>query len=146
MNCTVNMFINSSPPSAAYYASVKKASIGSDDGLSPIQRQAIIQTNAVIVNWNFKTSFSKNLSKIQQFSFTKMHEKAPIKFTHNLFPAILLHQKNISTHRLCYFWGHWSFGLLFRCTFYSILYGSHLFLSLRNNCYVESYLCIYFQT
>ena len=33
---------NSSPPSATYYASVNQVSIGSDNGLSPIRRQAII--------------------------------------------------------------------------------------------------------
>ena len=33
--------INSSPPSVAY-ASVNRVSIGSDNGLSPIRRQAII--------------------------------------------------------------------------------------------------------
>ena len=34
-------YINSSPPSAAYM-SVDRVSIGSDNGLSPIQHQAII--------------------------------------------------------------------------------------------------------
>ena len=34
--------INSSPPWCRIYASVNRVSIGSDNGLSPIQRQAII--------------------------------------------------------------------------------------------------------
>ena len=37
--------VNSSPISAAY-ASVNRVSIGKDNGLAPVQRQAIIWTNA----------------------------------------------------------------------------------------------------
>ena len=42
-----NHYVKSSPPSAAYM-SVNRTSIGSEDGLSPIKRQAIIWNNAGI--------------------------------------------------------------------------------------------------
>ena len=59
---------NSSYPSAAYInASVNRASIGSDNGLSPIRRQAIIKTNAVqcwvIVNWTLRNKVQWNLNQ-----------------------------------------------------------------------------------
>ena len=39
----MHISLNSSPPSATYlHASVDRVSIGSDNGLLPIQRQAII--------------------------------------------------------------------------------------------------------
>ena len=50
--------------------------IGSDNGLSPGQRQAIIWTNAGI--WLIRpleTNFSEILIKIHTFSFTKIHLK-----------------------------------------------------------------------
>ena len=51
-------------------------SIGSDNGLSPIRRQAIIWTNAVLLSIGpLGTKFSEILIKIQIFSFTKMHLK-----------------------------------------------------------------------
>ena len=58
------------------YASVNWVSCGSDNGLSPIQRQAIIETNAGLLSigplW---TNFSEIVINIQSFSFTKMHLK-----------------------------------------------------------------------
>ena len=50
--------------------------IGSDNGLSPCRRQAIIRTNAVILLiGTLGTHFSAILSKIHTFSFKKMHLK-----------------------------------------------------------------------
>ena len=56
--------------------SVNRFSIGSDNGLSPIQRQAIIQTNAGFLSIRpLGTNLYDILIKIQKFSFTKMHLK-----------------------------------------------------------------------
>ena len=50
--------------------------IGSDNGLSPGRRQAIIWTNAgILLIRNLGTNFSKILSKIYTFSFKKIHLK-----------------------------------------------------------------------
>ena len=50
--------------------------IGSDNGLSPGRRQAIIWTNAgKLLIWNLGTNFSEILSEIHIFSFKKMHLK-----------------------------------------------------------------------
>ena len=50
--------------------------IGSDNGLSPDRRQAIIWTNAGLLSIGpLQTYFSENLIKIQQFSMKKMHMK-----------------------------------------------------------------------
>ena len=58
------------------YASVNQVSIGSDNGLLPIRRQAIIWTSVGLLSTGrLGTSFSEILIKIQNFSFTKMHLK-----------------------------------------------------------------------
>ena len=50
--------------------------IGSDNGLSPGRRQAIIWTNAGILSIrNLGTNFSEIFSEIHAFSFKKMHWK-----------------------------------------------------------------------
>ena len=50
--------------------------IGSDNGLSPGRRQAIIWTNAgILLIWPLGTSFSKLSIDIQTFSFKKIHFK-----------------------------------------------------------------------
>ena len=50
--------------------------IGSDNGLSPAQRQAIIWTNAgILLIGPLETNFSEILIGIQTFPFTKMHLK-----------------------------------------------------------------------
>ena len=50
--------------------------IGSDNGLSPGRRQAIIWTNAVVLLIpTLETNFSEILRKIHSFSFKKMHLK-----------------------------------------------------------------------
>ena len=58
------------------YASVPGAIIGSDNGLSPVRRQAIIWTNAgSLLIGPLATSFIEIWNKIKQFSFTKMRLK-----------------------------------------------------------------------
>ena len=50
--------------------------IGSNNGLLPDRRQAIIWTNAGLLSIGpLRTYFNENLIKIQQFSLTKMHVK-----------------------------------------------------------------------
>ena len=50
--------------------------IGSDNGLSPGRRQAIIRTNAgILLIVPLETNFSEILIGIQSFSFKKMHLK-----------------------------------------------------------------------
>ena len=50
--------------------------IGSDNGLSPGRRQAIIWTNAgILLIWPLRTNFSEILIAIETFSFKKMHLK-----------------------------------------------------------------------
>ena len=50
--------------------------IGSDNGLSPGRRQAIIRTNAgILLIGPLGTNFSEILSEIHTFSFKKMHLK-----------------------------------------------------------------------
>ena len=54
----------------------KLSIIGSDNGLSPDLRQAIIWTNAgILLIWPYGTNFSEILIKILTFSFTKMSLK-----------------------------------------------------------------------
>ena len=54
----------------------KLTTIGSDNGLSPDQRQAIIWTNAgILLIEPVGKNFSEILSQIQTFSFKKMHLK-----------------------------------------------------------------------
>ena len=55
---------------------MNQVSIGSDNGLSPIRRQVIILTSAWLLSIGpLGTNFSEILTKIQSFSFTKMHLK-----------------------------------------------------------------------
>ena len=50
--------------------------LGSDNGLSPDRRQAIIWTNAgILLIGSMKTNFSEMLIEIHTFSFKKMHLK-----------------------------------------------------------------------
>ena len=54
----------------------KLTNIGSDNGLSPGRRQAIIWTNAgILLIGPLGTSFSENSIEIHTFSFNKMHLK-----------------------------------------------------------------------
>ena len=55
---------------------IKQTIIGSDNGLSPGRRQAIIWTNAgILLIWPLETNFSENLIENNTFSFKKMHLK-----------------------------------------------------------------------
>ena len=57
---------------------MNRVSIGSDNGLSPIRRQAIIYTNAgLLAIGPLGTKFSEILIKMQNLSLTKMHLKIP---------------------------------------------------------------------
>ena len=59
--------VNSSPPNAAY-VSVNWVSIGSDNGLSPAQCQAIIWTSVgILLMGPLRTNFSEIRIKIQNF-------------------------------------------------------------------------------
>ena len=50
--------------------------IGSDNGLSPGRRQAIIWTNdGILLIWTLATNLSEILSEINAYSFKKMHLK-----------------------------------------------------------------------
>ena len=52
----------------------KQTTIGSDNGLSPGRRQAIIRTNAgILFIWTVGTNSSEILSEIHTFAFKKMH-------------------------------------------------------------------------
>ena len=54
----------------------KHTIIGSDNGLSPGRRQAIIWTNAgILLIRTLGTNFSETLGEILSFSFSKMHLK-----------------------------------------------------------------------
>ena len=54
--------------------------IGSDNGLSPGRRQAIIWINAgILLIRTLGTNFSEILGKIRSFSFKKMHFKSRMR-------------------------------------------------------------------
>ena len=55
------------------YASVYRVSMGSDSGLSPVWRQAIIETNAGIL---LILPFGTNLMKFQLYYKIFLHENA----------------------------------------------------------------------
>ena len=57
------------------YASVNWASIGLDNGLSPVQCQAITWSSADLLMGHFGTNFSEIWIEIQTFSLTKMRLK-----------------------------------------------------------------------
>ena len=67
---------NSLRPSDAYICVGNLTIIGSDNGLSPGRRQAIIWTNpGILLIGPLGTNFSEILTKIPAFSFKKMHLK-----------------------------------------------------------------------
>ena len=58
------------------YVSMKWINIASGNGLSPVQRQAITSTNAVVLSTgSLGTNLSEIRIKIQNFYFKKMHLK-----------------------------------------------------------------------
>ena len=74
-DCVCCLVFNSLRPKDAYMRG-KLPIIGSDNGLSPDRRQAIIWTNAGLLSigplWTY---FSQHVIKIKQFSLKKMHVK-----------------------------------------------------------------------
>ena len=82
--------------------------IGSDNGLSPGRRQAIIWTNAgILLIWTLGTNFSEILSEIHAFSFMKMHLK---RSSAKWLPFCL--SLNVLTH-----WGRDKMAAIFQTTF-----------------------------
>ena len=68
--------VNSLCNEGRIYASVNYAIIGSDNGLSPARRQAIIWTNAgILLIGPLGTNFSEIFIKIKTFSLTNLHLK-----------------------------------------------------------------------
>ena len=64
--------------------------IGSDNGLSPDRRQAIVWTNAgILVIGPLGTNFNGMLNEIYTFSFKKMHLK--MLYGKSLGPNVLKH-------------------------------------------------------
>ena len=58
------------------YMEQQTSIINSDNGLSPVQRQTVIWTNAeILLNWPLETNFTKLLIKILTVSLNKMHLK-----------------------------------------------------------------------
>ena len=71
---TLTLTLNSWRPSDVCVS--KLTIIGSDNGLSPGRRQAILWTNyGILIIRTLETNFSEIVSKIHTFSFKKMHLK-----------------------------------------------------------------------
>ena len=99
------------------YASVVEAIIGSDNGLSPIWRHAIISTNVgIFVNWNLGTNLIEILIEIQTFSFKKMHLKTSGKW----LPFCL--GLNVLTH-----WGQDNIADIFQTIFSNAFHWMKMF-------------------
>ena len=87
---------------------MNRVSIASDNGLSPIRRQAIIYTNTgSLLIGPSGTNFSENRIEIQTFSLTKMHLKISSAKWRTFRP-----ERNESTHclgtsSLCYININW---------------------------------------
>ena len=84
----------------------KLTQIGSDNGLSPGRRQAIIWTNAgILLIRPLGTNFSERLIVKHTFSFNKIHLKLssakwrPFYLGLNVFSVILCEQTKASTHQ-----------------------------------------------
>ena len=72
----IQLGLNSLRPSDAYICVSKLAIIGSDNGLSPGWRQAIIWTNdGILLIGHLGTNFNEILIEIYKFYFKKMHLK-----------------------------------------------------------------------
>ena len=70
------IIFNSFRPSDAYICVSKLTIIGSDNGLAPSRRQAIILTNTgILLIRTLGTNFNEIWGKIDTFSFKKMHLK-----------------------------------------------------------------------
>ena len=86
----------------------KLTTIGSDNGLSPGRRQAIIWSNVrILLNWTLGTNFSKILSEIDTFSFKQMR----LKMSSGKWRPYCL-GLNVLTH-----WGRDKMAAIFQTTF-----------------------------
>ena len=86
----------------------KLTTIGSDNGLSPGRRQAIIWSNAgILFNWTLGTNFSEILSEIDSFSFKQMR----LKMSSGKWRPYCL-GLNVLTH-----WGRDKMAAIFQTTF-----------------------------
>ena len=96
--------VNSLRPSDAYICVGKLTIIGSDNGLSPERRQAIIWTNAgILLIGPLGTNFSEILIEIQTFSLKKMRLKVS-SAKRRPFCLGLNVLRPISTQRTQYLW------------------------------------------
>ena len=83
--------------------------IGSDNGLSPIRRQAIISTNAgLLLIRPLETNFSEILIEIHTFSFKKIHMEMfakwqPFCLGLNVLIELLLHVQNFYLFQSLFF-------------------------------------------
>ena len=101
---TINNFIfypaNTSRPSSHICVS-KLTIIGSNNGLSPGRRQAIISTNAgILLIWPLGSNFNEILIKILTFSFKKMH----LKMSSAKWWPFCLCLNVLSLSPVCFFW------------------------------------------
>ena len=111
----------------------KLTNIGSNNGLSPGRRQAIIWTNdGIFLIWPLGTNFSEMLIGIHIFSFKKMHLKMSSGYRRPFCPGlnvltdwtdssicltIIWMLKAVQAYTICYFLhkGHlWSHQSIFR--------------------------------
>ena len=84
---------------------MNRVSIGFDNGLSPIRRQAIIETNAEILFIGpLETNFDEILIKIQTFSFMKMHKKISSAKWRPFCPGT----EELTVFRATDVWGHYA--------------------------------------
>ena len=84
--------------------------IGSDNGLSPGRRQAIIWTNAGILSIRtFGTIFNEIIIKIHKFPFEEMHLKIPSEKCRQFCPG-----RNVSAFVYVLLWWKWCNLGLFR--------------------------------
>ena len=74
---------------------------GAGNGLSPIRRQAIIYTDAVLLSIGPSgTKYREILVKIQNFSFTKTHLKISFMKWRPFYPGLDVLHVFISTSRM----------------------------------------------
>ena len=86
--------------------------IGSDNGLSPGQRQAIIWTIAgILLIGPFETNFSEILIEIHAFSFRKMHWKMSGKWRPFCLGINLLNHDALLSDKQCMIYDNESFWI-----------------------------------
>ena len=103
--------------------------IGSDNGLSPGRRQAIIWPNAwILLIRTLGTNFSEILSKIHTFSFKKMH----FKMSSAKWRQVCLGLNVLSVSCVIYVTVNSMWLCVFQFTGYSTLFFSNNYSSLKN--------------